>query len=110
MSIHLSKRALCCALAAIILLAPAAVPAAAQIAVKNEDVTIKFGVLGQIWGNFTQDSTSGVQGYQQNLYIRRARLIMGGDIGKDISFFFETDDPNLGKTPKALGSGFMIQD
>ena len=35
---------------------------------------------------------------------------MSGDIGKDISFFFETDDPKLGITPKNLSSGFIIQD
>jgi hypothetical protein len=110
MSITLLKRALLCAIAAVIAFALVSVPAKAQIVVKNEDVSIKFGVLGQLWGDWTQDSTSGVQGYQQNLYIRRARLIMGGDIGKDISFFFETDDPNLGKTPKALTSGFILQD
>jgi len=96
--------------AVLIAVAAMAAPGYGQIQVKNEDVTIKFGVLGQVWGNFTQDSTAGVQGYQQNIYLRRARLIMGGDLGKDISFFFETDDPNLGKTPKAMNSGFMLQD
>ncbi|HWC95790.1 MAG TPA: porin [Candidatus Sulfopaludibacter sp.] len=84
-------------------------PAYAQIVVKNEDVTFKFGVQGQLWADWTQDS-SGAQGYQQNFYLRRARLIMSGDIGKDISFFFETDDPKLGITPKNLASGFIIQD
>jgi hypothetical protein len=27
-----------------------------------------------------------------------------------LTFFFETDSPNLGKTPKTLGTGFLIQD
>jgi hypothetical protein len=85
----------------------------AQVVLKNEDVTFKFGVQGQFWANWAQDSTAasaGAQGYQQNLYLRRARLLMGGDIGKDISFFLETDSPNLGKTPKSPTSGFMLQD
>jgi hypothetical protein len=85
------------------------ITAIAQITVKNEDVTFKFGVLGQIWGDWTQDST-GSQGYQQNFYLRRARFVMGGDIGKDISFFVETDDPKLGITPKNLSAGFIMQD
>lgn len=80
-----------------------------QIVVKNEDVTFKFGVQGQLWGDWTQDS-SGNQEYQQDFYLRRARLIFGGDIGEDISFFFETDDPKLGIVPKNLASGFVIQD
>ena len=84
-------------------------PASAQIVVKNEDVTFKFGVQGQLWADWTQDS-SGTQGYQQNFYLRRARIIVAGDVGKDVSFFFETDDPKLGITPKNLAAGFIIQD
>jgi hypothetical protein len=84
-------------------------PGFAQITLKNEDVTFRFGVLGQIWGDWTQDS-GGSQGYQQNFYLRRARLVMGGDIGKDVSFFLETDDPKLGITPKNLSAGFLLQD
>jgi hypothetical protein len=93
----------------VLLLAAFSMPATAQIVVKNEDVTFKFGVQGQLWADWTQDS-SGTQGYQQNFYLRRARLIMAGDVGKDISFFFETDDPKLGITPKNLSAGFIIQD
>ena len=85
------------------------VPSSAQMAVKNGDVTFKFGIQGQLWADWTQDS-SGTQGYQQNFYLRRARIIVGGDIGKDIEFFLETDDPRLGITPKNLASGFILQD
>jgi len=84
-------------------------PASAQIVVKNEDVTFKFGVQGQLWGDWMQDA-SGARGYQQNYSFRRARIIVGGDIGNDISFFLETDDPKLGVTPKNLASGFILQD
>ena len=84
----------------------AILPATAQITVKNEDVTFRFGFQGQLWGDWTQDA-GGSQGYQQNFYLRRARLIMSGDLGKDISFFAETDDPKLGITPKNLASGFV---
>lgn len=96
-------------LRALLLFAAVSVPALAQIVVKNEDVTFKFGIQGQLWADWTQDS-SGTQGYQQNFYLRRARLIVAGDVGKDISFFFETDDPKLGITPKNLAAGFIIQD
>ncbi len=84
-------------------------PSTAQIVVKNNDVSMKFGVLGQMWGDWTQDS-SGAQNYQQNFFLRRLRLIMAGDIGSQISFFFETDDPKLGITPKNLATGFIVQD
>ena len=86
------------------------VPLSAQVVLKaSDDVTFKFGIQGQLWADWTQDS-SGAQGYQQNFYLRRARIIMGGDIGKNIDFFFETDDPRLGITPKNLASGFILQD
>jgi len=89
------------------------VSASAQLELKNENVDIKFGIQGQLWADWTQDATApsaGSQGYQQNFYLRRARLIMGGDLFNDVSFFFETDSPNLGKTPKSPTAGFMLQD
>ena len=83
----------------LLMLAVASVPASGQIVVSNEDVTFKFGIQGQLWADWTQDS-SGTQAYQQNFYLRRARIIFAGDVGNDISFFFETDDPKLGITPR----------
>ncbi len=98
------------AIAVIASLVVTATPAQGQIAIKTEDATFKFGFQGQLWADWTQDSTAGEQGYQQNLYLRRARLMMSGDIGDQISFFFETDSPNLGKTPKTPGAGIIVQD
>ncbi|MGD0580015.1 MAG: porin [Bryobacteraceae bacterium] len=103
------QRALLFGIGCVLMLAADSVPASAQIVVKNEDVTFKFGVQGQLWADWTQDS-SGTRDYQQNLYLRRARIIFAGDVGEDISFFFETDDPKLGITPKGLATGFVIQD
>jgi hypothetical protein len=31
-------------------------------------------------------------------------------VAPNVTFFIQTDDPNLGKTPKALGAGFLLQD
>jgi hypothetical protein len=84
--------------------------ASAQFVVHGEQASVKFGILGQFWGTWAQGSATGTSGYQQNFYLRRARLIMGGDIGDNIGFFFETDNPKLGVSPKALGSGFILQD
>ena len=103
------RRTLLYGIGCVMTLAFASMPASAQLIVQNEDVTLRFGIQGQLWADWTQDS-SGTQGYEQNFYLRRARIIFGGDIGKDISFFFETDDPKLGITPKSLATGFIIQD
>lgn len=83
-------------------------PLSAQFVLHSEDATIKFGIQGQFWGDWNQDPGTG--NYSQNLYLRRARILVGGSIGDDVTFFFETDDPKLGLTPKALGTGFLIQD
>ena len=96
-----------------LMLALVPAPASAQLQIKNEDVTIKFGIQGQFWADWNQDATAasvGSQGYQQNFFLRRARLMMGGNIGDKISFFFQTDDPKLGITPKNLSTGFILQD
>jgi hypothetical protein len=83
-------------------------PVRAQLTISGEDASVKLGILGQFWGDWNQDPASG--GYSQNLFIRRIRLMASGTIGDNISFFVETDDPKLGMTPKALNSGFVIQD
>ena len=92
-----------------LILAAVSVPAGAQIVVKNEDVTFKFGVRAR-FGPTGRRIRPARQGYQQNFFLRRARIIVAGDVGKDVSFFFETDDPKLGITPKNLATGFIIQD
>lgn len=99
--------------ATVLLALLAAVPAAAQWQLKaGEDSNIKFGVLLQGWADWQQDAASG--GYAQNLFLRRARFIAGGQIVKNVTFFFETDNPNMGKASatgaKGLGTGFIVQD
>jgi len=79
-----------------------AAPAAyAQWEIKPTDgSSIKFGFLMQgraesvdvpkLDGSGGLDSTT-------DLYFRRLRLLAGGKINDKLSFFFETDSPNLGK-------------
>lgn len=84
--------------------------ATAQLEIKGENVNFRVGIQGQLWADWTQADIAGAQGYAQNIFLRRARLIAGGDIGRDLSFFVETDSPNLGKTPKLPSNGFLLQD
>ncbi len=86
--------------------------AEAQLSIGNEEgQNIRFGIQAQLWADWQQNEAStGGLAYQQNLYLRRIRLIAGGQISDDLTFFFQTDQPNLGKTPKALNSGFLVQD
>ncbi len=108
-----------------LMLALVPAPASAQLQLKSEDVTVKFGLQGQFWAYWTQDATAlsaGPQGYAQNFYLLRARMMVGGSIGDKINFFFQTDDPKLGLSPSGSSTtktlttgnstspGFVLQD
>jgi hypothetical protein len=86
-----------------------AAPAQAQALVKvNDDVFFRLGIQFQVWGDWQEVTPAAT--YAQNLYLRRIRFVLAGQVAKDVSFFLQTDNPNLGKAPKALGAGFIIQD
>ena len=97
-------------LALALLLMPALLQA--QVVVKvNDNVNFKFGGLLQTWADAQQDAATG--GYGNNLFVRRIRFILGGQLTPNITFFFETDNPNLGKnktSATSLTSGFVTQD
>ncbi len=83
--------------------------AQAQVAIKVSDtVNMKFGMQIQGWADFNQDTAT--NGYIDNLFIRRVRFLAAGQVAPDVTFFFMTDNPNLGKAPKSLGTGFITQD
>jgi len=89
-------------LAALLIGAPAA---RAQIIVKaNDEVNLKLGVLGQFQAD-TIDNP-GTDANTSNLFVRRMRLLFGGQVAKNVSFFVETEAANLGKT---LPAGKNIQ-
>ena len=96
--------------------------AEAQALVKvNDYVNFRLGILLQGQADFQQvanaaNNDSG--GWQQNMFLRRARFIMGGQVAKDVFFYFDTENSNLGKTTvggtgtglKAPGTGFNLLD
>jgi hypothetical protein len=103
-----TRRAGICALIVAALTIPAE-SAHGQAAIRvGDDVSIRFGTLLQGWGDWTQDPVS--EGYAQNLYLRRVRLLVGGQVARNVTFFIETDNPNFGRAPKNLGTGFIVQD
>jgi Phosphate-selective porin O and P len=93
--------------ALLIALLPAIASAQALVKV-NDDVFFRLGIQFQVWGDWQEVTPAGT--YAQNLYLRRIRFILAGQVQKDVSFFFQTDNPNLGKAPKALAAGFVVQD
>lgn len=73
----------------------------AQAVIKvGDSVRVRFGVLLQPQADWTQDPVT--HNYQQNLFIRRMRLLVGGQVARDVSFFLNIDNPNLGKSVNAV--------
>ena len=56
---------------------------------------VQFGLLAQAQGEWI--STADAKDTAQNLFLRRLRLVFGGKVNDKITFFVETDSPNLGK-------------
>jgi hypothetical protein len=90
----------------------ASTPLDAQVLIKvNDDVNFKLGVLGQFQADWLEDPV--VDDTTQNLFIRRVRLLFGGQVAKNVTFFIETDAPNLGRTlpgGKNISPGVVVQD
>ena len=116
----LSARVALVALAVVVALLPGVASAQAIIKV-NDNVNFRLGILLQGWADWNgqSDAAGNDAGYQQNLFLRRARFFLGGQVAKDVTFFFMTDNPNLGKSTQAVGSttgvkapgtGFIVQD
>ena len=89
-----------------------AVPAVhAQWEIKPADgSSIKFGFLAQGQAESVDvNLAGGGQETSDNLFFRRLRILAGGKINDQWSFFFETDSPNLGKGAKGENDMY-IQD
>jgi hypothetical protein len=97
---------------ALIWLVGSTTAARAQAVIKvNDDVNFKLGVLGQFQADWLEDPVA--DDTTQNLFIRRIRLLFGGQVAKNVTFFVETDAPNLGKTlssGKNISPGVIVQD
>ncbi len=104
------------ALAALVIVASLpAFPASAQAVIRvSEDVNIRFGFLLQTQAEFAEQpdaSGTGTDGYSEALFVRRARLRIGGQVAKNVFFFFQTDNPNVGRKTTARtvpGTGFQL--
>jgi hypothetical protein len=105
-------RSLVAALCVLVSLLSAATRAAAQIVVKaGDEVSLKLGILGQFEGDTVDDPAT--SGNSNNLFVRRLRLMFGGQVAKNVTFFVETDAPNLGKTlpgGKNIPGTLLLQD
>jgi hypothetical protein len=111
-AMSISFRVRAAALAASLCTAPFTAHAQAIIKV-NDSVSVRIGFLSQTWADFNQNVRQD-SSYAQSIFQRRIRLLVGAQIGSHLNFFFETDNPNLGRTTagaaKTLSNGFITQD
>jgi len=71
-----------------------------QIASPDGKSNIKLGFLGQGQAEVMEVPEVGDPrdlDISRNLFLRRFRILAGGNLSDKLSFFFETDSPNLGK-------------
>jgi hypothetical protein len=98
--------------AAVAALMPAVVSAQAIIKV-NDSINVRLGFLAQMQADFNQNVRQD-SSYAQSLFLRRLRILVGGQVGSHLTFFLETDSPNLGRTtaglPKNLQNPVFMQD
>jgi hypothetical protein len=80
-------------------------PARAQVIIRaSDEVNFTLGVLGQFQAETIDNPEP--ESNTSNLFVRRLRLLFGGQVAKQVTFFIETDAPNLGRT---LPAGKNIQ-
>src|SRR6266545_2167493 len=67
----------------------------------SDSINFKLGILLQPQVDLQEvrnTANDGTGGYQQNLFIRRTRLLLGGQVAKNVFFFAETENSTLGKS------------
>jgi hypothetical protein len=88
-----------------------AAPPSTSLQLKVGDATVRFGLLMQPQADLQQNLAGG---YGQNLLIRRARFLIGGQVTKTVFFFYETENSRLGAATasgaKVMNSGFQTLD
>lgn len=99
------------ALAAVML--AAGTPASAQWVISNADGSSKLtlGFLAQMQAEELQPV--GTDQWQQNLFVRRFRVMLGGRLNERLAVFAETDLPNLGKglaNTSKVDNAILLQD
>ncbi|HSK10777.1 MAG TPA: porin [Vicinamibacterales bacterium] len=97
--------------AALVVFLAGTVTAGAQVLITvNDDVNFRLGVLGQFQADWLENPGADATA---NLFIRRVRLLFGGQVARNVSFFVETDAPNLGRVlpgGKNISPGVIVQD
>ncbi len=88
-------------------------PASAQWSLSANDgkAVLNLGFMSQTQVEALRNP--GSKDYAQNVFLRRARVMLGGRVNERTSFFIDTDVPNLGKGQASgvkVGNTMVLQD
>jgi hypothetical protein len=86
-------------------------PPASPLQITNPIGSLRFGFLAQ--PQYEAAGGAAADGFSHNIYVRRARLLVGGTLWSDFELFFETDFADLMKSDAMGvkgGPGNFIQD
>jgi hypothetical protein len=87
--------------------------AQAPATIEGKDSTLKIGFMAQPSFEAIENPSSKLEGTTQNIFLRRLRLMLSGNIGTDFEYFIITDDATLGKGATdgtKTNGGFIFQD
>ena len=92
----------------LVLLAPAA-SYAVNVPIPVEGATLNLGLQLQTQFLVNEAGTPDGTGSSYDLFVRRSRLMVGGDMSQNISFFLQLDNANFGKFGNFNGRA-IVQD
>src|SRR5262244_680279 len=89
----------------------ASVPASAvKVFSTPEGAALNVGLLLQPQLQFSENGAPNGTATSTDLFLRRIRLVVSGNITKKLSFFVQTDQPNFGLRGNFDVDQFYIQD
>ena len=95
-------------IASALFLAPAA-SYATKVPIPIEGATLNVSVQIQTEALFTENGNPAGDGWATDLFVRRTRLLVNGDISQNFSYLMQLDNPNFGKFGNFTGRA-IIQD
>jgi len=101
-------KATCRALALVLFLAPVA-SFAVKIPIPIEGATLNVSFQLQTQVLFNQNGTPDGQNPSMDIFVRRSRLLVNGDISQNFTYLLQIDNPNFGKYGNYNGRA-IVQD
>jgi hypothetical protein len=72
-----------------------------------EGSTMNISFQLQTQAIFNENATPDGTGWATDIFVRRSRLLINGDVGQNFSYLIQFDNPNFGKQNNFTGRGYM---